>query len=39
MRSSLEGTRASRAGKPYAQYANVTEAAMVKLNVDTEETL
>jgi hypothetical protein len=36
MRSSLGGTRASRAGEPYTQEANVTDAAMVRLNVEPE---
>jgi hypothetical protein len=35
----LEGTRASRAGEPYSQEANVTDAAMVKLNCRTREIL
>jgi hypothetical protein len=36
MRSSLVGTRASRDGEPYAQEANVTDAAMVRLYVEPE---
>ena len=32
MRSDSEGTRASGPGEPYSQDANVTDAAMVKLN-------
>jgi hypothetical protein len=34
MRSSLVGTRASREGEPYAQEANVTDAARVRLPVE-----
>src|ERR671911_471861 len=39
MRSSLVGTRASGAGEPYTQEANVTDAAMVRLNCRTQDTL
>ena len=33
------GTRASGAGEPYTQDANVTDAARVKLNCRTRDTL
>jgi hypothetical protein len=39
MRSSLVGTRASGEGEPYTQDANVTDAAMVRLNCRTQGTL
>ena len=39
MRSSLVGTRASGEGEPYSQEANVTDAAMVRLNCRTRDTL
>jgi hypothetical protein len=35
----LGGTRASRAGEPYTQDANVTDAAMVRLYCRTRDTL
>jgi hypothetical protein len=39
MRSSLVGTRAGGEGEPYTQDANVTDAAMVRLNCRTQGTL
>ena len=36
MRSSLVGTRARGEGEPHAQDAHVTDAAMVRLNVEPE---